>query len=128
MSCMSAVYERMRDEFMKKVPHFPGGAVHAFGMPLHADGKRMGVQFDRLNRAVLRMSADRDAPAGEIHCLVVEAVYIQAGACVLPQPAPALDTDAVADFAAVCRLLHMIQDPARDQRHVLPDRAAAGHA
>ena len=128
MSCMSAVYECMRDEFMKEIPHFPGGAVHAFRMPLYADGKRVGVQFDRFDRTVLCMCADRDAFAGEIHCLVVEAVYIQAGAGVLPQPAPALDTDAVADFAAACRLLHMVQDFPRDQRHILPDRASAGHA
>ena len=113
---------------MKKLPHFPGSAVHALWMPLHADGKRVGVQFDRLDGSVLGAGGYRHPFSGEVHCLVMEAVYIETGTRILFQSASSFDADPVTDFAAVCRLLHMVQDPARDPRHVLSDRAAAGHA
>ena len=127
MSETLSVYERVGDKFMKKIPHFPGGSIHALRMPLYADGKRVRVQFDRLDGSVLGAGAYGHAFAGEINCLVMETVHIETGACVLFQPAPSLDADLVADFTAAGRLLHMVQDLSGDQGHVLPDRAAAGY-
>ena len=98
----------MRDKFMKKIPHFLRGAVHAFGMPLYADGKGMGIQLDCLDRAVLRPGAYGHSFSGHVYCLVVETVYIEAGACVLLQPASPFDADAVAYFAAAGGLLHVV--------------------
>ena len=76
MSGTLSVYECMGDKFMKKISHFPGGAVHALGMPLYAEGKRMRVQFDRLDGSVLGAGGYRHTFSGEIYCLVVKTVYI----------------------------------------------------
>ena len=48
----------MQDKFMKKFPYFGRTAVHTFGMPLHADGKRMVFDLDRFDRIILGAGAD----------------------------------------------------------------------
>lgn len=43
----------------EQLPHIGGGAVHAFGMPLYADGEGMGRQFDGLHGLVGGDGGDR---------------------------------------------------------------------
>ena len=43
---------------MKEFPHFGRTAVHTFGMPLHADGKRMVFYLDRFDGIILGAGTD----------------------------------------------------------------------
>ena len=93
---------------MKKIPHFPGGTVHAFRVPLYADGKRVGIQLNGFDGAVLRPGAYGHSFSGQVHSLVVKAVYIEAGTGVLLQPAAPLDSDTVTYLAPAGGLLHVV--------------------
>ena len=51
------------NEFLKKYPHFPAGAVHTFRMPLNADEGELSV-YDGLRHAVRRALNDGEPFAG----------------------------------------------------------------
>ena len=113
---------------MKKFPHFGRMAVHTFGMPLHADSKRMILYLDCLDCIILRACADNYILSGRVDGLMVKTVYKKTGTDILSEAASAFGADPVADLAAGCGLLHMIKRFSGNERHVLPDCTSAGDA
>lgn len=117
---------RVQHEFFEQRPHFRRFAVHAFGVPLYADGEGVRGHFQCLDGVVRGARADGEALAGRVDGLVVVAVDEQVAADVGSQLAVRRHADAVADLAAGIGLLHVVQVPAGLQGDVLVNRAAAG--
>ena len=100
MSLFLSCYERVGDKFVKKTAHFSGAPVHAFRMPLDAQGTGMGFQLNGLDGAVLGTRADRDSAARRVDRLMMKTVHIQAASCVLPEKRSPLRADPVAHLSA----------------------------
>ena len=100
MSLFQSCYERVGDKFVKKTAHFSGAPVHAFGMPLDAQGKGMGFQLNGLDGAVLGTGTDGYVFSGRIDRLMVKAVYNKAGTNIFPEKTAAFRADPMAYFAA----------------------------
>ena len=90
----------MENKFMKKFPHFGRMAVHTFGMPLHADSKRMILYLDCLDCIILRACADNYILSWRVDGLMVKTVYKKTGTDILSEAASLRCPDPVTDFTS----------------------------
>ena len=115
-----------QDKTAEQFPHFRGGAVHTFRMPLYADGKRVGRHFDSFYRAVGCGCADDQSISDLIQSLMMVAVDIQSASDILFQPCVRADCDLMTDLIPGKGLLHMIQMFSRTEGKILINTSAAG--
>lgn len=96
------------NQSIEKRAAFRGVSIHAFGVPLYADGKRVRVDLDGFNRTILSPGAYGYIFPGGIHSLMMEAVHKEASSGILSEETSAADMNSVACLAPAGGVLHMV--------------------